>query len=296
MAIPSLQMMAQNGVLAGIGIPETNHELEQDCRHIFGASGIPIRILKRKTLVEDTQAWLQDIRSDYVWLMTFPWRIPVALLDTLPGRFYNFHYGLLPQMRGVDPVFECIRRKNTESGITVHQVTPEIDKGPVLAVQKIPLGTTITHGLLCTQMANVAPQLCQQLIVLFQQYPDPPVQPQEDEEAVYYGRPGLQDVVINWNKLDSLSIEALVRACNPWNKGAYTCYGNWNFRILCASDAGESTGNHQPGVIVKGENNNCFVHCKDNRLLKLAIIYTDEGYFEGSKLFEFGLRQGTSLG
>lgn len=295
MAIPSLQMMAQNGILAGIGIPETNNEMEQDCRHIFGRSPIPIRILKRKTLTEDAQTWLQEIQSGYVWLMTFPWRIPVTLLENFPGKFYNFHYGLLPQMRGVDPVFESIRRKNTETGITVHQVTPEIDKGPVLAVQKIPLRTSTTHGLLCTQMANAAPQLCQQLMALFQQYPDPPAETQSEQEAVYYGRPGLKDVVINWNALDSSSVDALIRACNPWNKGAYTRYGNWSFRILSATDAGESTGNHQPGVIVKGENNECFVHCKDNRLLKIAIIYTDEGFFEGSKLFEFGLSSGNSL-
>lgn len=295
MAIPALQAMTLNGVLEGIGIPETNHELEQECRYFFEKSNIPIRKLQRKNLVEDTLDWLETQKASHVFLMTFPWKIPAQLLAALPNKFLNFHYGLLPQMRGVDPIFESIRSKCSETGITVHIVTPEIDKGPILMTQKISLNKNITHGVLCNQMAHLNAQMSQQLISLLRQSPVLEGTLQSEQDAAYYKRPDLNDVKINWQTMDSSSIDALTRACNPWNKGAYSGYGNWNFRILAVSDAGESNDNPPPGTIFKGDNNELLVHCMDNRKLHITIIHSDEGFFEGSKLFEFGIRAGSCL-
>lgn len=295
MAIPALQTMAQNGVLEGIGIPETNHELEQECRYFFEKSTVSIRKLARKTLEEDTLNWLKTTEASHIFLMTFPWKIPAQLLAAFPNNFLNFHYGLLPQMRGVDPIFESIRRKCSETGITIHIVTPEIDKGPILITQKISLNKNTTHGVLCNQMANLNAQMSLQLIHLLRQSPVLEGQQQSEQDAAYYKRPGLNDVKINWQTMDSSSIDALIRACNPWNKGAYTNYGHWNFRILAVSDAGETSETSSPGTISKGDDNTLLVHCIDNRKLHITIIHSDEGYFEGNKLFEFGIVPGSRL-
>ena len=295
MALPSLQFLAQQRVLAGIGIPETNLEVTQDCQMLFRNSGISVHSLKHKTLLPDTQNWLGEIKANLVWLMTFPWKIPQELLNLKEVPFYNFHFGLLPQMRGVDPIFECIRRKEIETGITVHLVTPKIDDGPVLMVQKIPLNMETTHGSLCSEMAANAAHICARLLPLFEKQPSPPTTPQSEENVHYYGRPGLTDVLINWDTMDSLSVSALVRACNPWNKGAYVSYKNWNFRVLSVSDYGDSQEASIPGTIVKGEDGSFLVHCLDRKLLKINIIYIEEGFFEGIKLFNFGVRMNDLL-
>lgn len=295
MALPSLQFLAHNGVLAGIGIPETNSEIEQDCRAMFGQSNISVYSLKHKTLSLDVENWLGETNSNLVWLMTFPWKIPQALLDLTNVSFYNFHFGLLPQMRGVDPIFECIRRKETETGITVHEITPKIDEGPILTVQKIALTTETTHGSLCTEMATNAVTICSRLLPLFTAQVAPPTEPQSDENVHYYGRPGIMDVLVNWNTMDIQTVDALVRACNPWNKGAYTRYKNGNFRILSVSESGISNENRISGTIVKGQDGSFLIHCLDNKLLKINIIYTDEGFFDGSKLFTFGVKENDLL-
>lgn len=295
MALPAIQILAQHQILSGIGIPDTNTELEQECRHFFGASNISIQKLEQKTLTEVTLNWLQTTQSHYVLLMTFPWKIPASLLNTLPNKFINFHYGLLPQMRGADPIFESIRRQFKETGITIHIVTSEIDKGPILITQKILLDKHITHGLLCTRMANLAAQMSQQLMHLLNQTNLPDGEVQSEHEAMYYNRANLNDVIINWQTMDSKSIDALIRACNPWNKGAYTSHGNWNFRIIAVTDAGQSDTSSTPGTISRGENNECHVHCKDNRKLNIAIIHSEEGFFEGNMLFEFGIISGNYL-
>lgn len=295
MALPSLQFLAHNGVLAGIGIPETNSEIKQDCLAMFGQSNISVYSLKYKSLSLDIENWLREIDSNLVWLMTFPWKIPQALLDLSNVSFYNFHYGLLPKMRGVDPIFECIRRKESETGITVHRITPKIDEGPILKVQKIELKATTTHGSLCSEMATLAVTICSQLLPLFTSQIAPPTEPQSNKDAHYYGRPGIMDVLINWNTMDSLTVDALVRACNPWNKGAYVRFKNSFFRILSVSESGISNENHRSGTILKSKDGSCLIYCLDKKLLKINIIYLEEGFFEGSKVFSLGIKENDVL-
>lgn len=74
---------------------------------------------------------------DYIILAGFLWLIPEYLIKAFPNRIINIHPALLPKYGGKgmygDHVHKAvIEAKEKESGITIHFVNEEYDKGKVL--------------------------------------------------------------------------------------------------------------------------------------------------------------------
>jgi methionyl-tRNA formyltransferase len=57
-------------------------------------------------------------------------------------RLYNFHPSLLPYYRGPVPSYWCLQNGETTTGITLHEVAPEIDRGRVLWQEAVAIETT----------------------------------------------------------------------------------------------------------------------------------------------------------
>jgi phosphoribosylglycinamide formyltransferase 1 len=60
------------------------------------------------------------------------------------GRTINVHPSLLPAhggpgMMGVEVHRSVLRRGDPETGVTIHEVTPELDAGPILAQARVPV-------------------------------------------------------------------------------------------------------------------------------------------------------------
>src|SRR5581483_9752913 len=63
--------------------------------------------------------------------------LPPDLLRIAP--FYNVHASILPKYRGAAPIQRAIERGETETGVTIMRVDAELDHGPVLAIDRIPI-------------------------------------------------------------------------------------------------------------------------------------------------------------
>ena len=59
-------------------------------------------------------------------------RIGKDLIDRC-GRFVNLHNGLLPQYRGCRPINWALKNGDAMAGVTLHEVTPRFDDGPIVA-------------------------------------------------------------------------------------------------------------------------------------------------------------------
>jgi phosphoribosylglycinamide formyltransferase 1 len=78
---------------------------------------------------------LQDV--DYIILAGFLWLIPAYLIQAFPNKIINIHPSLLPKYGGKGmygkKVHEAVMAyRETSSGITIHLVNEEYDKGEVL--------------------------------------------------------------------------------------------------------------------------------------------------------------------
>jgi len=52
------------------------------------------------------------------------------------GRILNLHNGPLPKYRGVSPINWALKNNELEHGVTIHEITPGIDDGPVVGQLK----------------------------------------------------------------------------------------------------------------------------------------------------------------
>lgn len=291
MALPAIQSLHEMGLLYAIGIPSANNDIMDFCSVYAKQAGIPLIILKKETLIlQLNKLMLAGVK--YAFTMTFPWKLPSEVLNRYSGRFYNFHYGLLPEMRGADPVFESLRQQRTETGITVHSIEEQIDCGPILMKKILPIDAFSTHGLLCTQLSYLGANILPEVLTLINN--SIKGIPQDEILAKYYKRPGAREVCINWETQDAHSVQALTRACNPWNKGAYTQWNGWNIRIVEAVAAGGIREERQiPGTVLSIEKSGGItVQCSGNTQLNVDIIFTDEGFMPAYRLSGFGMKKG----
>src|SRR5262252_1685378 len=63
-----------------------------------------------------------------------------SLLDAFPGRIINVHPSLLPAFAGgMDAVERALAAGVSETGATVHIVTADLDAGPIVAQERVPV-------------------------------------------------------------------------------------------------------------------------------------------------------------
>jgi phosphoribosylglycinamide formyltransferase-1 len=101
--------------------------------------GVPTTVITRQQLLDEPRLVIQAVRGcDYIILAGFLPKIPTYLIDQFPNRIINIHPALLPKFGGKGMwghhVHEAVKAAGeTESGITIHFVNPELDAGEHIA-------------------------------------------------------------------------------------------------------------------------------------------------------------------
>jgi phosphoribosylglycinamide formyltransferase-1 len=100
---------------------------------------VPILIFSKSDFYESTRVldYLREYKADWVVLAGFLWLVPDPLISRYPNRIINIHPALLPKYGGKGMyghhVHEAVlANREKQSGITIHLIDPEYDKGPVL--------------------------------------------------------------------------------------------------------------------------------------------------------------------
>jgi formyltetrahydrofolate deformylase len=65
--------------------------------------------------------------------------LPAWLVEHWQGRMINIHHSFLPSFAGARPYFQAHERGVKVIGATAHYVTPELDEGPIIAQQVLPV-------------------------------------------------------------------------------------------------------------------------------------------------------------
>lgn len=114
-------------------------------------NGVPSRVVSREQLKDSSVVMpiLQEFGIDFIVLAGFLPLVPDYLLDAYPRRIINIHPALLPKYGGKGMwghhVHEAVKAAGeTETGMTVHWVTPVCDSGEIIAQFSTPLLPTDT--------------------------------------------------------------------------------------------------------------------------------------------------------
>ncbi|MBK7432604.1 MAG: hypothetical protein IPI66_01075 [Chitinophagaceae bacterium] len=257
-------------------------------------TGVPLLLLDKKQYQVQLAECIREKEITVVLMMTFPFLITPELLALPPKGFINFHYGLLPQCRGPQPVLRHLLNNDAEAGVTVHRVDEGIDTGPVILLEKMPIEPNDTYGLLQSKLAFLAAKLSASLLKILSYGTVIPSLKQDESKAAYYEMPKADELTINWQDMTASQINRLVNACNPWNKGAGATINNWvigitEVEIIDTVDDPEM----KPGTIISCDRSGgCIVRARGNQAVKLLVVYTSEGFFSGGRMADFGLKAG----
>ncbi len=86
--------------------------------------------------------YLKNKRINFIVLAGFLWLIPQYLINKFPKRIINIHPALLPKYGGKgmygDKVHQAVYdNKDKETGITIHYVNEQYDKGDIIFQKKM---------------------------------------------------------------------------------------------------------------------------------------------------------------
>ena len=108
--------------------------------------GVPVQIVTKAELNDETvmMPLLQQYAIDFIVLAGFLPLIPDFLVEAYPRRIVNIHPSLLPKFGGKGMwghhVHEAVKAAGeTQTGMTVHWVTPVCDGGDIIAQYRVAL-------------------------------------------------------------------------------------------------------------------------------------------------------------
>lgn len=80
---------------------------------------------------------IDALGPDFLFSFYFREMIQARFLDLAPLGAYNLHGSLLPAYRGRAPINWVLARGETETGVTLHAMTPKPDDGDILAQARL---------------------------------------------------------------------------------------------------------------------------------------------------------------
>ena len=108
--------------------------------------GVPVEVVPKTSLnnPDIVLPLLEKYSVDFIVLAGFLLVIPGFLIDEYDHRMINLHPALLPKFGGIGMyghhVHEAVKAaRETETGMTVHWVTREVDGGDIIAQFSTPL-------------------------------------------------------------------------------------------------------------------------------------------------------------
>jgi folate-dependent phosphoribosylglycinamide formyltransferase PurN len=128
---------------------------------------------------------LKELRPD-ILLVLGNQIVPKELLEVAADGCFNIHLSMLPRHRGREPVFHAFLAQDPSAGVTVHQMTKELDAGDIYAQASLPLTSGMTvleaNGRLWEMGAEL---FCRMVLDWEEQRPSPTAQ---DESKANYNR------------------------------------------------------------------------------------------------------------
>ncbi len=293
-ALPGIKEFLFYGKVGALVTTQRNGEMQFLLQQLAEGTGVPVLQVDRKNYLKELGNAIAQYHITVGLVMTFPYILPKSTLEQPEKGFINFHYGLLPQCRGPQPILWHILNSDTDGGITLHRMDDGIDTGPIILQEKLAISPSDTYGILQAKLAHLGAKSAATLFKILSFGSIIPSTPQDETKAAYYTNPTAKDLTISFNTMGSHQIIRTINACNPWNKAAGARINDWMVGITEAEISNDSANEaNKPGTIVAlDKQNGLLVKTCDNKVLKINIVYLQEGFLSAWRLAEFGIKPG----
>jgi methionyl-tRNA formyltransferase len=221
----------------------------------------------------DSQARLAVLAADLLVVCDYGQILAPATLAAARLGGINLHASLLPKYRGAAPINWAIYHGETETGVTVIHITPQLDAGPSIAQARVAIGPDETAVELEARLAELGAGLISETIGRME---SGDVQPIPQDAALASKAPRLKktDGAIDWTR-PAAAIKNQIRALEPWPE----TYTFWHrpaappLRLILGRALAAATGaaDSAPGTVLEAAGDRLVIATGNGVLLPAAI-------------------------
>lgn len=208
-----------------------HHQHRNPLKELAIARGLPVFQPEKASAPESLDV-LAGWQADLFVVAAYGQILSTKLLSLPRLGAINVHASILPKHRGASPIQHAIWCGDAETGITIFQIVRELDAGPVMAIERTPIGPEETAGELEERLAAFAVPVLLRVIDQLDAG-TATSQPQDHSQASYAKRLSKSDGAIRWSQA-AAEIACHVRAMQPWPK-AFSYWhrpGNSPLRVI----------------------------------------------------------------
>lgn len=162
----------------------------------------------------ESLAELAGLGADVFLVAAYGQILSRKFLAIPPLGSFNIHASLLPKYRGAAPINYAILNGETETGVSLIEIVPQLDAGPVVGVVSTPIGSQETAGELEERLAQLAAPLT---VSFLDQLERGVVNrlPQDETLVTLAPKMSKEMGLVPWHKRAE-EIDWHVRAMQPW--------------------------------------------------------------------------------
>lgn len=246
-------------VISHHGESKSRNQRPLEVAEIAKSHNIPVFLPNRPTDILDQ---IIALKADIAILVAYGRIIPQRVIDIFPKGIINIHPSLLPKYRGPTPIESAVINGDTETGVSIMQLTAGMDSGPVYAQSKLALTGTETKFDVYSSLSQQGSEL---LFDILPRIIDGSLRPteQDEQQATYCQLLQKEDGILKPEEVSATQAERLIRAHLSYPKTRYTLF-------------------NQPVIITKAhvsteQNTPLDIRCKNGSLLTIDELIAPSG-------------------
>lgn len=229
---------------------------------------IPI-LQPEKASTPEFASHLQTLNADLFVVVAYGEIIKKSLLEMPTLGCINIHPSLLPKYRGADPIRPCIMAGEKETGVSIIEMSPQMDAGDIIAQKIVPLPHDLTFGELENQLCEMSGTM---LLEVIEQFAKGTVKktPQDHTLATFTKKLMPADEQLDWKR----SAEALynqIRALSPAPGAWCTILIDSSIKRLKIKKAALADGSGTSGEILSFGKTGWIIACEQGALRLIEV-------------------------
>jgi methionyl-tRNA formyltransferase len=230
------------------------------------AEGIPV-LQPERPKGDDFVAQLRALEPDISVVVAYGHILPKAVIDLPRLGTLNIHASLLPALRGAAPIQAAIRDGLGETGVTIMQMVPALDAGPMLLKARTPILEDETAGELALRLSELGAMALIEALALLELGLAKP-EAQDESLATYATKLTRDSARVDWT-LSAHDVGRHIRAYDP-RPGAWGRIRDTDVKLFGARVAPRGS-THGPGEVLAVDDVGLLVACGGGAVRVTAV-------------------------
>ncbi|MEO7454866.1 MAG: methionyl-tRNA formyltransferase [Gemmatimonadaceae bacterium] len=230
------------------------------------AENIPV-LQPEKPRGEEFLAQVAALEPDVSVVVAYGHILPKAVIDLPRLGTLNIHASLLPALRGAAPIQAAIRDGLGETGVTIMQMVPQLDAGPILHTARTPILEDESALELSLRLSEIGANALIEALALIELGAVTP-EIQDDARATYAPKLTRESAKVNWSD-SAHDVARHIRAYDP-KPGAWSSVNATDVKLFGARVAPRGTS-HGAGEVLAVDAVGMLVACGAGAVRVLAV-------------------------